>query len=299
MSGQLSGVYAPVPTPFTETGDLALDRFAANVRHWSETPLAGLVILGSNGEAVHLSRDEKIDLLRAARQAYPANRPIIAGTGQEATRQTIDLTRRAADVGCDLALVSTPSFFIRHNMDGQRRHFEAVADASPLPVLLYNVPRYTGCDLPAEVIVHLAAHPNITGLKDSGGDVAKITDVLRRVPPDFQVLAGSAGFLYPFLAVGAVGGVLALANITPDLCHGIYEAVRTGRHEDAQALQKRAAPLNTAITATFGVPGLKQALDWLGYYGGPPRLPLAPLDEAQQARLQKIMREGGILPDGR
>lgn len=157
----LSGIYAPIPTPFTATGDLALEALAANVARWAETPLAGLVVFGSNGESVHLTGQEKIELLRAARRAYPDDRPVIAGTGQESTRLTIELTRRAADVGCDAALVSTPSFFIGQDLAAQRRHFEAVAEASPIPVIIYNVPRYTKVDLPAPVIVELAAHPNI------------------------------------------------------------------------------------------------------------------------------------------
>ena len=292
----LSGVYAPIPTPFDADGAVAHDKLAENIAKWSETPLAGLLVLGSNGEFAYLSDKEKVEVLRTARQAIPRDKLFIAGTGCESTRCTLELTEQAAAIGADAALVITPSYYTS-KMDTQamRRHFLELADRSPLPIILYNMPACTGVDLSAETVVELAQHPNIVGIKDSSGNVVKLGEIVRAAPPDFSVLAGSASFLYPALALGAVGGIMALANIAPEQCYLIYRYTLEGRHEEARRLQLRMIPPNIAVTARFGVPGLKLALDWLGYYGGPPRSPLGPLDEAQQAALRAILVEGGIL----
>jgi len=164
-----------------------------------------------------------------------------------------------------------------------------------LPILIYNMPACTGVDLAAETVVELAQHPNIVGIKDSSGNVVKLGDIIRAAPSTFNVLAGSASFFYPTLVLGAVGVVAALANIAAEQCYRIYCYAQEGRHEEARQLQLKMIPPNTAVTARFGVPGLKQALDWLGYYGGPLRSPLGPLDEAQQAVLRATLVEGGIL----
>ena len=292
----LSGVYAPIPTPFDADGAVAHDKLAENIAKWSETPLAGLLVLGSNGEFAYLSDKEKVEVLRTARQAIPRDKLFIAGTGCESTRCTLELTEQAAAIGADAAIVITPSYYTS-KMDAQamRRHFLELADRSPLPIILYNMPACTGVDLSAETVVELAQHPNIVGIKDSSGNVVKLGDIIRAAPPNFSVLAGSASFLYPALALGAVGGIMALANIAPEQCYLIYRYTLEGRHEEARRLQLRMIPPNIAVTARFGVPGLKLALDWLGYYGGPPRSPLGPLDEAQQAALRAILVEGGIL----
>ena len=292
----LSGVYAPIPTPFDADGAVAHDKLAENIAKWSETPLAGLLVLGSNGEFAYLSDKEKVEVLRTARQAIPRDKLFIAGTGCESTRCTLELTEQAAAIGADAAIVITPSYYTS-KMDAQamRRHFLELADRSPLPIILYNMPACTGVDLSAETVVELAQHPNIVGIKDSSGNVVKLGEIVRAAPPNFSVLAGSASFLYPALALGAVGGIMALANIAPEQCYLIYRYTLEGRHEEARRLQLRMIPPNIAVTARFGVPGLKLALDWLGYYGGPPRSPLGPLDEAQQAALRAILVEGGIL----
>ena len=292
----LSGVYAPIPTPFDADGAVAHDKLAENIAKWSETPLAGLLVLGSNGEFAYLSDKEKVEVLRTARQAIPRDKLFIAGTGCESTRCTLELTEQAAAIGADAAIVITPSYYTS-KMDAQamRRHFLELADRSPLPIILYNMPACTGIDLSAETVVELAQHPNIVGIKDSSGNVVKLGEIVRAAPPNFSVLAGSASFLYPALALGAVGGIMALANIAPEQCYLIYRYTLEGRHEEARRLQLRMIPPNIAVTARFGVPGLKLALDWLGYYGGPPRSPLGPLDEAQQAALRAILVEGGIL----
>jgi len=292
----LSGVYAPIPTPFDNHGAVAHDKLAENIARWSETPLAGLLALGTNGEFVYLNDNEKLEVLRTARQALPKDKLFIAGAGCESTKCTLELTEQAAAIGADAAMVITPSYYTRMDSAAMRRHFLQLAERSPLPIILYNMPACTGIDLSADIVVELAQHPNIVGLKDSGGNVAKLGDIIRRAPPTFSVLAGSASFLYPAMVLGAVGGVVALANIAAEQCCRLYHYAQQGQHDEARQLQLKMIPANTAVTTRFGVPGLKLALDWLGYYGGPPRLPLGPLDEAEQATLQTILVEAGILP---
>jgi 4-hydroxy-2-oxoglutarate aldolase len=292
----LAGVYAPIPTPFDGDGAVAHDRLADNIARWNQTALAGLLVLGSNGESTYLSDEEKLDVLQTARQAIPTDKLFLAGTGCESTLCTLKLTEQAAALGADAAVVLTPSYYkARMDAAAMRRHFWQLAENSPLPIILYNMPACTGLDLAAETVIELAQHPNIVGLKDSGGNIVKLGDILRSVPPHFNVLAGSASFLYPALALGAVGGIVALGNIAPQLCFRLYQSSQEGRHDEARQLQLKLIPPNTAVTARFGVPGLKQALDWLGYYGGPPRSPLAPLDPAQRSVLRAILTEAGIL----
>jgi 4-hydroxy-2-oxoglutarate aldolase len=293
----LAGTYAPIPTPFDDDGAVAHDRLAENIAKWSQTPLAGLLVLGSNGEFTYLSDKEKLEVLKTARKAIPKDKLFIAGTGCESTRCTLELTEQAAAIGADAAIVITPSYYTS-KMDAQamRRHYFELAEHSPMPIILYNMPACTGVDLSAETVVELAQHPNIVAIKDSSGNVVKLGDIIRAAPPDFNVLAGSASFLYPALVLGAVGGIMALANIAPEHCYRIYRYTQEGRHEEARQLQLRMIPPNIAVTARFGVPGLKLALNWLGYYGGPVRSPLGPLDEIKQAMLRTILIEGGILP---
>lgn len=292
----LSGIHPPIPTPFDEQGDVALDRLRENLIRWGETGLAGFVVLGSNGEAVHLSEGEKQDALRAAREAIPSQRLLIAGTGQQSTRATIELTHRAADLGADAALVTPPHYY-RPKMDtvALERHYFALADASPIPILIYNMPTYTGIDLTVELVLRLAQHPNIVGMKDSGGNPVKIGAVIGGAPEGFQVLAGSASFLYPAMVLGAVGGICALANVAPRECCQLADLVRTGDHQAARKLQLRLIPPNAAVTSRFGVPGLKQALDWTGYYGGPVRLPLGPLTDKERMELRKVLIEAELI----
>jgi 4-hydroxy-2-oxoglutarate aldolase len=298
-SVSLSGIYPPIPTPFDAEGSVAHDRLAENIAKWCATPVAGLVVLGSNGEFTYLNDQEKLEVLRTARAAIPKGKLFIAGTGCESTRSTLQLTEQAAAIGADVVVVLTPHYF-RAQMDtaAMRRYFLEVAERSPLPVTIYNMPGNTGVDITAETVIELAQHPNIVGIKDSAGNMVKLGEIIRRAPSHFQVLAGSASFLYAAMTLGAVGGVAALANIAAGQCCQLYNLAREGRHEEARQLQLRLIPPNAAVTTRFGVPGLKLALDWLGYYGGPPRSPLAPLDAVQQAALRAILIEGGILPAG-
>jgi 4-hydroxy-2-oxoglutarate aldolase len=293
---RLEGIFPPIPTPFDAGGDVDLAALAENLGWWSRFDLAGIVVLGSNGEAVLLDEAEKLRLVEAARAGTPEDRAVIAGTGLQSTPATIALTRAAADAGADFALVLPPSYYKGLMTDVVlERHFRTVADASPIPVVLYNVPACTGIDLSADLIVDLAGHGNIVGLKDSSGNVVKIGSVRGEADGGFRILAGSADFLLPALSVGAVGGVLALANIAPRECTDIHRLFAGGDVDAAGETQIRMIPPNDAVTRRWGVPALKAAMEMLGLRGGPVRPPLFPLGGGQRDELRSILIEARIL----
>jgi 4-hydroxy-2-oxoglutarate aldolase len=298
MTLKLAGVFPPVPTPFDSDGEILPNKLKANIALWNQTGLHGYVILGSNGEAVMLTEYEKVALWQAAREAIPRDKLFLVGAGMESTRASIALAKRAAEFGADAAMFVTPSYYKAEMKPAAFiHHYRAIADASPIPTIIYNMPAATGIDLDADTVIQLAEHPNIIGIKDSSGNVAKFATIVRAVRPDFSVLAGSGGYMYPALCVGAQGAVAALANVAPRECVALYEAFRAGRHEEARALQLRLVQLNAAVTTRWNVPGLKAALEELnqGFYGGPPRLPLRPLGEAERAALKKIMQEANVI----
>lgn len=293
----LRGIFAPIPTPFeTDSGEVAYGRLAENVGRWNQTRLAGLVVLGSNGEFVFLDESEKEAMIELVRELAAREKMVIAGTGCESTRATIHLTRAAARLGADAALVITPHYYKSSMTDAVlEKHYLDVAEASPVPVLLYNMPRNTGLNMGPAVVARLAAHPNIAGIKDSAGDISQIGEFMRVVPPGFAVFAGSASFLLATLALGGAGGTLATANIAADECCAIQELWEAGRIEEARAQQLRFLPVNRAVTARWGIPGLKAAMDLLGWFGGPPRPPLGPLEEPETAQLRAVLAEAGLL----
>ena len=274
----ITGVYAPIPTPFEEDGALDLTAWRGNLDRWMTTPLDGLVVLGSNGEAPLVDDDESERLIAAARPRIPTDRLLIAGTGRQSTKCTIDACRRAAAAGADAVLVRTPSYFKGQlNADAFIRHFTAVADASPVPVLLYNFSALTGVTLPVEAAAALSIHDNIVGLKESGPDMSYVGELAGLAPEGFSVLVGSAPTFFTSLMLGVQGGIMALACVAPDACVRLYDLVRAGRYDEARALQRRIIPLATLVTSIYGIPGLKAALAHLGYVGGPPRAPFEPV----------------------
>lgn len=292
----LAGVFPPIPTPFGPEGDVSHHALTQNIERWNQYDLAGYVVLGSNGEATYLNDEEKVHVWETARRAIPSGKLMIAGTGCESTRETIALSRQAAVAGADAVLVLTPHYY-RGQMTPHAltQHFWTVADASSISVVLYNMPRFTNLDMDASTVARIAGHPNIVGIKDSGGNLGKLAHIVGTAGSDFQVLAGSASFFLPGLAVGAVGGVMALATVAPQQTIDLYALVRAGRWEKAASLQRRLIPVNTAVTARFGVPGLKAGLDMLGYRGGPVRSPLQPLEDSEVQNLKSILVEGGVI----
>jgi 4-hydroxy-2-oxoglutarate aldolase len=275
---RFSGIFTPIATPFRDDGTINDVALRSNVARWMTTSLTGLVVLGSNGEASSLDDDEADRIVDIVREGVPQDRPLIAGTGRESTRATIAATRRAAAAGIDAALVRTPSFFKpQMTSDAFVRHYTDVADASPIPVLLYNVSLYTGVNLLPDAVERLARHPNIVGMKESGGDIAQIAEFVSRTPDEFTVLAGSATTLFSSLCAGCDGAILALASLVPDDCLRMVALVRDRRIDEARALQRRLLPLARSVGGSYGVPGLKAALDLMGYVGGVPRPPLRPV----------------------
>lgn len=299
IAARLAGVFPPVPTPFDEQGEIAPDKLAANLRQLAATALSGFIILGSNGEYPYLDESEKIALFEAARAAIPSDRLFVAGTGAEATRQALRLTLAAAQAGADAAIVITPAYYkpaMGH--EAQVRHFTTLADASPIPIILYNMPSYAGIDLSVETVLKLAEHPNIIGLKESGGNIVKIAEIAREITArslDFAVLAGSASFLQAAVAVGASGGVVATANVAPEQCIEVYRLTSGADSRQALAaardMQHRILPLNAAVTTRFGVAGLKYAMEKVHLYGGAVRPPLLPLTAQGRAEIERILSE--------
>jgi 4-hydroxy-2-oxoglutarate aldolase len=275
---RFTGTFTPIVTPFLSDDTLDEQGLRSNVVRWMATPLTGLVVLGSNGEAPQLDEGETDRVIDIVRTEVPRNRPMIVGTGRESTRATIAATRRAASAGADAALVRTPAFFkAQMTTDVFVRHYVEVADASPIPVLLYNVTMYTGVNLLPDAVARLGTHPNIAGMKESGSDLAQIADFIARTPDDFSVLAGSAATVFAALCVGCDGAILALAQLAPEACVLLQALVREGRLNEARELQSRLIPLARTIGGQHGVPALKAALNLMGYAGGAPRPPLRPV----------------------
>jgi 4-hydroxy-2-oxoglutarate aldolase len=251
--------------------------------------LSGFAVLGSTGEFVYLAREEKERVLGRAREAIPADRVLLAGTGCESTRETIALTRFAAKAGADLALVVTPAYYKRGmKPEVLRAHYFEVAENSPIPVVLYNIPGFTGLNLSAELVVELAAHSNIVGIKDSSGDLPQLQEICRLAPDDFAVLTGAGSLLLASLVAGARGAILAVANVVPDLCVDLVEAFQRGDLARARTLQHHLSPINKVVTFDYGVAGLKSLLDQIGFYGGPPRRPLRGVSAEVREKLLEI-----------
>ncbi|XP_066477992.1 4-hydroxy-2-oxoglutarate aldolase, mitochondrial [Tiliqua scincoides] len=293
----LRGIYPPLVTPFTVHGEVAYPQLEDNLRLYAQIPFRGFVVQGSNGEAPYLTQQERLEVVRCVRQNIPKEKLLLAGSGCESTKGTIELTAQMADKGADIALVVTPCYF-RGSMTSAAliHHYTQVAEASPIPVILYSVPANTALELPDDVVLTLAQHPNIVGIKDSGGNITRIGLLVHKTQhEDFQVLAGSAGFLLASYIVGVTGGICALANVLgAPLCQ-LEHLCHTGKWDEARELQHRLIEPNIAVTRKFGIPGLKQAMGWFGYNGGACRAPLLPLSEAQVVELRKDFSSNGWL----
>jgi 4-hydroxy-2-oxoglutarate aldolase len=284
---KLRGIQIPFTTPFDADGEVDARGVRANIERWNVTGVSGYVALGSTGERVHLDERERVLLVEAAREAVPSGLAFVVGVGEQGTRATIFEAQRAAKAGADAVLVLTPHFY-RGAMtaDALSEHFVAVADASPVPVLLYNIPQNTGIMLAPETIARLALHENIAGVKDSSGEVLALTETLSLAcdaRKDFVVMTGHGGALYAALCAGVRSAILAVACVAPELCVAVYEAIEAGEYERARAMQVRLSPLARAVTTRYGIGGLKAALDLLGYAGGRVRAPLrSPVEEARR-----------------
>ncbi|MCP4713400.1 MAG: dihydrodipicolinate synthase family protein [Planctomycetes bacterium] len=292
---KIDGIMPPIPTPFVDD-EVAYDKLQENIEKWNKTDLSGFVIYGSNGESAYLTREEKLKIAKTAKACIATDKKMIVGTGSDSLKDTISLTNEAAALGADAALILTPNYYkpqMKH--DAFIRFYTAVADATDIPVLIYDVPKFSGVHIEPAAVIELSQHPNIVGVKCSAGNVAEISEIAHRSAEGFATLVGTASVIYAGLCVGGAGGILALAVVAPEASVAIYESVKAGDHEKALKLQMQFLMTDRAVTAKFGIPGLKAALDRLDYYGGPVRNPLGSLNENQLSALDKILREAGMI----
>jgi 4-hydroxy-2-oxoglutarate aldolase len=292
----LSGVFPPIPTAFAPDGRLRPS--PAGFLPWlRDAGLDGVVVLGSTGEAAQLTEAERLQWIGSVRDALPPPLRLIAGTGADSTAATIERTRAAAAAGAEAALVIAPIYFRRHlTVDALQAHYHAVAEASPIPVLIYNMPAYMGYDLGADWIIRLAAHANIVGMKESSGDTARLPRLRQALGPGFTILAGAGEKMVDALEAGADGAIAALANLAPSSSAGIRRAWFERRPEQARQLQATIVPLGEALARGYGVAGVKAGLRLLGHDHGDPRLPLPPLPAGELAVLQRLLEDAKLLP---
>ncbi len=294
----LSGIFIPAVTPFLpSTGEVDLVGMQENLRRWAEHSIRGIVIAGTTGEAVLLDETERVALVAAARDVLPPGILLTVGTGLESTRATVRLTRSVAEAGADAVLVQPPAYY-RGAMtpEALREHYLAVADTSSVPVIIYQAPlRMSTLDFPTGLVAELSNHENIVGIKDSRGKLDLVGDLVSHCREGFQVLVGSGALLYPAMEVGAVGGIVAVANFAPGASGRLFQSFKAGRSSDAGGLQQRLGPMHNDIVGAIGVPGVKASLDLLDYRGGSPRPPIRPLSERGRTEVRAILRRGGLL----
>ncbi len=294
---KLEGIFPPVTTPFDDNDCIEHNHLSENIERWNETEISGYLILGSNGESVFLNEEEKLEIVNTARKAIPSSKEMLAGTGLESTKGTIEFTRKAADCGADVAVIITPNFF-RDDMSHEAflKHYLKVADNSPIPILLYNVPAFTGLNLEVKTTAVLSIHENIIGIKDSSGNIEQLSEIINlRKNENFSVLTGSSIVLYPSLCIGAAGGIMAIACVLPERCSDIIRLYKDCNNTEARALQMRLIEPTIAVTSRYGIPGLKAAMDLFGYHGGGSRLPLLPITYAEIKEIKNIFTNAGFL----
>ena len=285
-----SGVFAALTTPFASDGAVSIENLKFNLESYNRTALAGYVVLGSTGESVLLTDLEMAAVLEAARESAGSGKKLLAGTGAESTQETIERTKRAGKMGYDAALVKTPYYYKpAYKAAVLIEHYRRVADASPIPVFLYSVPIFTGLALEAPEVTALASHPNILGIKDSSGNVQRISEMIDGAGAEFQVLVGAAGTVLPCLTMGARGAILALACAVPEKCAELFEHFQAGRRKEARELQKLLARLSRVVMSENGIAGVKHVMDRRGMRGGIPRLPLPALTDQQKSSVDEVL----------
>ncbi|MGQ9647898.1 MAG: dihydrodipicolinate synthase family protein [Thermodesulfobacteriota bacterium] len=291
---KLSGVFAPITTPFNEAGDLLLEKLSSNIEQLNSSRLRGYLVLGTNGECRSLSNHEQAEVLKTVIQSASSDKVIMAGTGAESTRVSIELCHQAAEIGAHYGSLITPFFFAKKMSDAALiQHFVRVAESSPIPVLLYNHPGVTGITVSTTVVKEVSSHPKIVGMKDSSP--GNLSAYILHAKPGFSLLAGSANFFFTGLLMGAVGGVLSLANAFPEPCCKLYDLVVKDQLKEGRELQFQLMELNQKVSGKFGVAGVKAAMEVAGFYGGPPRAPLLPLTAEEKKKLREDLIASGFL----
>jgi 4-hydroxy-2-oxoglutarate aldolase len=297
MPTNYHGILLPVTTPFAADEEFDRRGLVENFEKWNRTGITGYVILGSTGERVNLDEREYVEVIETARQAVPKEFAFIAGAGQQSTRGTIREIAEAAHAGAEAVLVITPHYYrAAITQDALVSHYTAVADASSIPIILYSMPDLTGIKIEPETAARLSAHENIVGIKDSSAEVVKLAETVRLVPDDFAVMIGNGTVFCEALQAGARAGILAVACVAPQLCVAIYDAVQAGDIDRAAALQTALTPLARAVTKTYGIGGLKAALEMVGFAGGAVRAPLQRPAEAACAEIARFLTEATETP---
>jgi 4-hydroxy-2-oxoglutarate aldolase len=292
MPINLDGILLPVTTPFLANEDLNAEGLVLNLASWNQIGVVGYVVLGSTGERANLDESEYLQVIETARRAVPEQPTFIAGAGQQSTRGSIKEIERAAAAGAEAVLVITPSFYKSAiTQDALVRHYLAVADASPVPVILYSMPDLTGIKIEPETAARLSEHQNIIGMKDSSAEIPKFAEAVRLVPENFAMMIGNGTVFCEALQAGARGGILAVGCVVPKLCIEIYEALKTGDIARAKLLQETLTPLARAVTRTYGIGGLKTAMEMAGFIGGSVRAPLQRPSEAAVAEIAQLLKQ--------
>jgi len=296
MNLNIHGILPPMLTPFKEKRDVDYDAFVRNIERWNRAPLAGSLVLGSNSETPYLTEEEKLKLVELTVQATAKNRIVLAGTGLESTRETIRLTNKAARIGAHAALIVTPFFYGAQMTDAALiEHYSAIAEASEIPVLIYNVPKFTHLNISIDAVHVLSGHHNIIGMKDSLGNAGQLEAFKKVVPPTFSLIVGSASILYPAFTFGIRAAIVALANCAPVHCAELQDLFEQGKHFAAQELQTKLTPVNKAVTDTYGIAGLKYAATLMGFEGGHVRAPLLPLNTEEKNAIRQILEESALI----
>jgi 4-hydroxy-2-oxoglutarate aldolase len=291
---RLSGVFAPVTTPFDENGEISYQALEENIKELNSSRLRGYLVLGTNGEFKSLTEAERRKVLQAVVRVATKDKVIMAGTGRESTKESIVATKEAVSIGAHFASLIAPSFFAKKMTDPVLlNHFRQISDASSIPVLLYNNPEVAVVTYSTPLIGEISKHPNIVGMKDSSK--GNFASYVLAAGPEFNILAGSANFFFEALVMGGVGGVLSIANFAPEVCCRVYDLWKAGKLEEAKTEQYRLMTLNQRVSGKFGVAGVKAAMDIAGFYGGPPRSPLLPLTADERKRLKEDLLNSGFL----
>ncbi len=289
------GIFIALTTPFQEE-EISLKYFSSNLEKYNQTDVAGYLVLGTTGEAANLDDKESLKLLETACKVSSKEKKIIAGTARESTHHTIQFTNQAAEMGIEAALVRTPGYFKNKiNREALKKHYLTLADSAKIPIIIYHIPQNTGISLPQELLCELAEHPNISGIKDSSGNLDFLTQVISLLPVSFNYLLGAGSLIFSGLSLGISGGILALAAVVPNLGAKLYTLFHQNKLEEARCLQLELAPLNACLTQVYGVSGLKYALDRLGFYGGLPRSPLLPLDQEGKEHIDGLLNKLGLI----
>lgn len=292
----LRGVYAPIPTPFDSQGEIDWNALERNLEKWLASPLDGFVVGGSNGEFPLLSFRERVELTRKVSRKTAGQIPVVTGIHCPSLAETVELCLGAAEAGTDAVLALPPHYYKGQNSnESLKSYFWQVADASPVPVILYNMPSNTGVNLSPETVKTISSHPRIIGIKDTSGDIVQITRLCLEARPGFSIFVGSGGFFLPGLAVGCTGGTLAVANILPAACNRLMKAFSCGDIQAAREIQHRILLLNHAVTKGYGIPGLKAAVDGIGLFGGQCRAPLMPMEPAERKEVLRLLSETELL----